>query len=366
MKIVSMKPVEGVEEKPIQQREAELLAKHEQEEAARLAAIEEEKAKREQEAKKETPVELKEEDVLKFIGAKYNKQVASLDDLFKEPAAPEELPEDVSVFLKFKKETGRGLNDFMKFQRDYDSVDDESILREYFKETEPDLDDNEIDTMLDDYRYNEDVDEESTVNKIKIDRKKAVKKAKNYFNEQKSKYKAPLESSVAAMSEEEKMNFEAYKQSLTQSKSFEEEGRKKGEFFMKKTEELFNPEFKGFEFDVSGKKVTFSPGTADELKKNQSSPMNFISKYLGEDGFMKDASGYHKALSIAMNPEKFANFFYEQGKADATDDLMKKTKNINMKEGVARVELKSVNGLQVKPVEGGGGLSSGGLVVKSI
>jgi hypothetical protein len=37
---------------------------------------------------------------------------------------------------------------------------------------------------------------------------------------------------------------------------------------------------------------------------------------LNEDGLIEDAVGYHKALAVAMNPEKFAKFFYEQGKAE--------------------------------------------------
>ena len=46
-------------------------------------------------------------------------------------------------------------------------------------------------------------------------------------------------------------------------------------------------------------------------------------------GYIKDAEGYHKALAIAMNPERFAQFFYEQGKSQATDDVMRKTKNMS-------------------------------------
>lgn len=345
-KILSVKPLGEAESKSSQQREEEVLRQHE-EEQARLA-LEAEKKKKEEEEENPQEIEVKDEDVLKFIEKKFNKKLTSVEELF--AAQQETLPEDVDKFLKFKKETGRGLNDFMRIQKDYDSVDDEQILREYLMETEPDLDNNDIETMLSEYRYDEEADDESVVKKIKIDRKKAVKKAKNYFKEQIEKYKAPLESSVASMSDEEKQNFEAYKQSLSQAKANENDGKEKGAFFMKKTEELFNQDFKGFEFEIGGKKVVFKPGEANELMKNQSSPMNFIKKFLGEDGFMKDTVGYHKSLSMAMNPEKFANFFYEQGKADAADDFMKKTKNINMKESPARVELKSVNGLQVRIV----------------
>ena len=33
---------------------------------------------------------------------------------------------------------------------------------------------------------------------------------------------------------------------------------------------------------------------------------------------------------MAMNPDKYAKFFYEQGQADAVDNMAKKTKNIKM------------------------------------
>ena len=59
--------------------------------------------------------------------------------------------------------------------------------------------------------------------------------------------------------------------------------------------------------------------------------MNFINKFMDSSGQMKDAYGYHRALSLAMNPEKFAKFFYEQGQSDGVTDVVRKTKNINMK-----------------------------------
>jgi hypothetical protein len=45
---------------------------------------------------------------------------------------------------------------------------------------------------------------------------------------------------------------------------------------------------------------------------------------------MNDASGYHKSLYTAMNPDAVAKHFYEQGKADAIKDSVAKSKNINM------------------------------------
>lgn len=361
MKIKEVKPIDGQETKSIQELEAELIAKEEEKRGGTPG----EGAAGDQE---EDVIDLKEEDVLKFIGSKLNKEIKSLDELLapkietKEP----ELPEDVSAFWNFKKETGRGLKDFYEVQKDIDSMDEDSLLKSYLKSTEEGLDDSDIEVLMQDYSYDEDIDDENHVNKIKIARKKAINKAKDYFKSIKDKYKAPLESSMAALSDEDKEKFEAYKKYLEQSSEEEKASTEKRSFFMKKTEELFNPEFKGFEFEVGEKKVVFNPGDPNELKKNQATPMNLIGKFLDEKGFIKDAVGYHKALSIAMNPEKFANYFYEQGKSDGVDSLMKKQKNINMKENPANVGIRAAGGLSARSTEPKGESSIGRLKIKSI
>jgi hypothetical protein len=89
--------------------------------------------------------------------------------------------------------------------------------------------------------------------------------------------------------------------------------------------------------------------------------MNFINKYIGEDGLLSDPAGYHKALSAAMNPEKFAKFFYEQGQADAVGDITKRSKNIDM--DIRRApEATNKGGFQVRSVNQDSGR---GLKIKS-
>ena len=62
------------------------------------------------------------------------------------------------------------------------------------------------------------------------------------------------------------------------------------------------------------KSFTFKPGDSDELKSKQSNVNNFVNKYMDEEsGMMNDAKGYHKAMAVAMNLDKFAEFFYNQG-----------------------------------------------------
>jgi len=336
------------EPKSVQEVEKALLEKHEQEMNNETPEV---VAEQPQEIiPQEQPVELKEEDVLSYIGKRYNKQISSFDELMAERKESEQLPEDVAAYLKYKKETGRGFDDFLKLNKDYDSMDSDDLLKNYLLSTQEGIDEEDVDVMLDDYRYDEDLDDESTVKKVKIAKKKAVAEAKKYFNTQKEKYKMPLESSGPSVSNEEKEQYELYKQYLSEAKTVEEENNRKRNWFEQKTNEVFDGGFKGFEFNINDKKIAFAPSDAAELKKLQSNPSNFINRFLDENGLMKDAAGYHRSLAVAMNPEKFAKYFYEQGLADATEDVMRKTKNINMSERRAPEVTKSTDGFQVRSV----------------
>ena len=357
----TVKEVTGIVEKSAAQIEEELLQKHE-ESLNDTPPIEEPPIETPQidEPPIETP-ELKEEDVLSYLGKRYNKEINSFDELMAQRAENEPLPEDVEAFLKYKKETGRGIQDFLKLQEDFDSMNPDTMLKQYFMATEVGLDEEDIEALMEEFSYDEDLDDDSHIKKAKIAKKKAIAKAKDYFNSQKEKYKQPIESMGSKVSEEESEEFEAYKQYIQKAKTLEEENNRKRDWFLKKTDEVFSQEFKGFEFSIDDKKLVYSPGDATELKKLQSNPSNFVNRYLDETGMVSDAAGYHRALAIAMNPEKFAKFFYEQGQSDATDDYNKKIKNVNMSERRAP-EAISKGGMQIREVNPDAGR---GLKIKS-
>jgi len=355
---LKVRAVDGIEEKSIAQVEEELLEKHEEQ-------FEDSTPKEEvveQVVETTEPEGLTEEQVLSHIKNRYNKEISSMDELFAERESQEELPEDVAAYFKYKKETGRGISDYVKLQRNFDEANPDALLRDYLKATETALDDDDIQSLMDEYSYDADLDDESDIKKVKVAKKKAIAKAKNYFVEQQEKYKQPLESRSEAISDGEKEQYNAYKQYLNEAATQQEETKRKSEWFTQKTDEVFNNEFKGFEFNIGEDKVTYSPGSAEETKKSQLSPMNFVNKYLDENGLMKDAVGYHKALAVAMNPEKFAQYFYEQGKANATEDVMRKTKNINMTTRNTP-EVSSKSGTQFKSLNNDSGR---GLKIRSI
>ena len=373
------------EEKSTQQIEQELLNKHEEkfqsdteQESMQVKAVEPEAEVevKEDNTQEEAPVEevveeqppqleaqpeLNEDEVLSYIGKRYGKEVNSIDELISKREDSEPLPNDVAAYLKYKKETGRGFEDYARLQKDYSDLSPDALLREYYTITEEGLDSEDIDDMMDEFTVDEEIHEPTDIKKIKLAKKKEIAKAKKFLRQQQEQYKQPLESRERSASESDDELIE-YRQYLESAKTQQDDANHKREWFVKKSDEVFSSEFKGFKFTIGENEIVYTPGSASELRKSQETPLNFVNKYLDSNGFIKDAEGYHKSLAVAMNPEKFAQFFYEQGKSQATDDVIRKTKNINMSERTAP-EVSSKSGLQVKSVSQP---SSSGLKIKSI
>lgn len=380
---LKVRAVESVKEKSVQEVEQELLDKHEEkisgsesQEPEQIEVVEEsvvndttteettveETTTEEVKEEEAVPAELSEEQVLSYIGKRYGREINSLEELNAAREEAEELPEDVAAYFKYKKETGRGIEDYVKLQRDFSSMNPDTLLREYLTITEGEgLDAEDIDSLMEEYSFDEELDDEAVIKKTKLAKKKAIAKAKKFFNEQKELYKQPLESSSAANPQAQE-EVQAYRQYLESVKTQQEEAEAKRNWFIKETDKVFTDDFKGFNFILDDKTVTFAPGDTQSIKKNQESVMNFVNKYLDDKGLIKDAAGYHRALAIAMNPDKFAKFFYEQGKSSATEDVMRKTKNINMTERKAP-EVTNKGGFQVKSVNPDSGR---GLKIRSI
>jgi hypothetical protein len=381
---IKVREVTDVEEKSSQQIEQELLDKHEQKQEAVEQNTEsvaddtnqvedvQEKEEVQEEIKEEAetppveeqpPVEkeLAEDEVLSYIGKRYGKEINSIDELVSTREESEPLPEDVAAYLKYKKETGRGFNDFAKLQKDYSDLSPDALLREYYTITEEGLDSDDITSLLEEFDYTEETHEPSEIKKLKLAKKKEIAKAKKFLREQQDLYKQPLESreSSAAVDNEEIIQ---YRQYMETAKATYAENEKKSQWFEKKTNEVLNPEFKGFKFNIGETDYVYSPGSVSDIKKAHQTPMNLLNKFMDTEGYIKDAEGYHKALAVAMNPEGFAKFFYEQGKSQATDDVMRKTKNIEMSERQAP-QVATKSGFQVKSVSQP---SSRGLRIKSI
>ena len=375
---IKVRALDGAEEKSVAEREEDLLKKAGQAQEETTVETTEVPAQTpvvSEETKVETPVEetvkekveekpsLTEEEVLSFIGNRYGEEVSSLDDLTSKRNNSPEVPEEVVNYLNYKKETGRGLEDFIRLNKDVNSMDEDQLLFEFWKQQKPHLDSDDVDFELSErFAYDEEVDEAPVIRKRKIAKKEELAKAKEYFNNLKETYKTKVESTQDFIPAEELEDFKAYKTSKKETQQTLTEQNKRSEYFAKKTSELFNDNFEGFEFKLNDKVMKYKPADSNKLKDSQSDINNFISKHLSEEGYLKDAASYHKSLSLAMHPDSFAKFFYEQGKSDAVNDITKESKNIDMNGIRNATQSVSSGGFKVTAVSSSSG---SGLRIKS-
>jgi len=241
-----------------------------------------------------------------------------------------ELPQNVQKLMNFMEDTGGDLNDYVKLNRDYSEMDNQTLLKEYYKTTKPHLQADEIDFLMEDqFSFDEDVDEERDIKRKKLALKEQVASAKTQLEEHKSKYYEEIKAGSRLTPEAKKAMdfFNRHNKESESTKKIHQEAKNR---FLNKTKEVFNDEFKGFEYKVGDKKYRFNVKDPNQVKESQSDINNFIKKFLNEKNQMEDAAGYHKSMFTAMNSDAIANHFYEQGKADALKNSMANSKNIDM------------------------------------
>jgi hypothetical protein len=241
-----------------------------------------------------------------------------------------ELPENIQKLIDFMEETGGSLEDYVELNRDYSDLDNLTALTEYYKRTKPHLTAEEVNFLIEDsFNYDEEVDEERDIKKKKIALKEQVASAKAYLDGQKSKYYDEIKAGSRLTPDQQKA-WDFFNRYNKESEENQKVAEKAKSTFDKKTNEVFNDKFKGFEYNVGDKNYRFNVKDADKIKTTQSDINNFVKKFLAEDNTMSDAKGYHKSLFTAMNADAVAKHFYEQGKADALKESVAKSKNVSM------------------------------------
>jgi len=269
------------------------------------------------------------------------------------------LPENIEKLVKFMEETGGTVEDYVRLNADYSNVDDDTLLREYYKRTKPHLNSEEISFIMEDnFSFDEEVDEERDIRKKKLAFKEEIAKAKNFLEETKSKYYDEIKLRPGVTQEQQKA-VDFFNRYNKEQKMVQEQHNR----FKSNTKNFFNKEFKGFEFNLSEKKFRYGVSDKDSVANNQSDLTNLIGKFLDNKGEVKDFKGYHKAIYAAQNADTIANHFYEQGKADAIKDMMAKSKNIDNKPRATSTGDVYINGLKVKAISGA---NSSKLKIKSI
>jgi len=280
--------------------------------------------------------ETQEDSVLEEITEDSNKEeVAEVEEKIEEAITEAEatgkpIPEDIQKLMDFMEETGGDLNDYVRLNQDYSKLEDKDLLYEYYKQTKPHLNQEEINFLMEDqFSYDEEEDDERDIRRKKLALKEQVANAKSHLDGQKSKYYEEIKAGSRLTSEQQKA-WDFFNRYNKESEETKKQAEAQKSNFLNKTNSVFNDKFKGFEYNVGDKRYRFNINNASEVKEAQSDINNFVKKFLNEKNEMSDAAGYHKSLYTAMNADAIAKHFYEQGKADAMKNSVAKAKNVDM------------------------------------
>jgi len=291
----------------------------------------------------ESPIQLvtEEEEEVKEVTQEYKEAVRD------EKVLGKPLPENIEKLVSFMEDTGGSIEDYVRLNADYSNIDNNALLKEYYKQSKPYLEGDDINLLLEDFSYDEDIDEPSDIRKKKLAFKEEVAKARNFLEQTKSKYYDEIKLRPGVTQEQQKaMDF------FNRYNEEQKAGKAKHSDFLKRTSELLNDDFKGFDFNIGESKFRYSVKNPTKVAEAQSDISTFIKTFLNEKGEVKDTKGYHKALYAARNADTIAQHFYEQGKADAVKDVMAKSKNISNEPRRTNSGDVFVNGLKVKAISG--------------
>jgi len=263
------------------------------------------------------------------------------------------LPENIQKVVDFMDETGGSLEDYVRLNTDYSSLNEDQLLREYYETKYKSYDREDIDFLLaDKFSYDEDIDDEREIRLKKLERKQALAEAKNHLDSLKSKYYEEIKMGSRLNPEQQKA-VEFFNRYNKESEEATKVAERQTSRFKQESAKVFSDKFEGFDYSVGDKKYRFKVKNAGQVKETQGDINNFIKKFLNEKGEMKDAKGYHKSLFTAMNADQVAQHFYEQGKADAVKDSMARTKNVDMNPRGTHEKVTTQNGWTIRAVNDG-------------
>jgi hypothetical protein len=258
-----------------------------------------------------------------------------------------QLPENIEKLVSFMQETGGTIEDYVRLNADYSNINNVALLKEYYKNTKPHLDAEEVEFLLEDkFFFDEEIDDEREIKLKKLAFKDEVSKARNFLEEAKKKYYAEIKARPGVNAEQQKAVDFFNRYNNEQNKVAQQQ-----DAFKKQTSSLFNNEFKGFEYNLGEKRFRYNVQNPNQVAETQSNIQTFIGKFLDKEGNVTDVPGYHKALYSAMNADKIAAHFYEQGKADAVKQVVSNSKNPSM-DAPRTASEPFINGLRVKSISG--------------
>ena len=327
-----------------------------------------EEVRKEDETQSEEPAgesqeeEKKEEAIIEEVeepAVEENKETAEAQDSVQEPLPQQEntepkvnIPENVYDLVEFMNETGGTIEDYVGLNKDYSKYDNDQIIKEFYSKTKPHLESSEISFLMEDnFSYDQEIDDPKDIKRKQLAYKEEVALAKKYLEDQKAKYYKEVKL-TDTLSKDQQKAVDFFNRYNTEQQEIAQQQEKATNQFKLKTNEVFNQEFKGFDFKVDDKKFRYKIKDIDNVKDTQMNIMNVVGSYLSKDNTLEDGYGYHKALFAAKNADSIANHFYQLGKTEAIKEISAESKNINMDPRQTSSGTVEAGGIKVRAISG--------------
>ena len=324
----------GTDEKAGEEAEVELQEVQQEENQLTLEEVIEEEAKEEPKEKVEEKIEEE----------KITPEVEKYDEV--------NIPDNIHDLVQFMNETGGTIEDFVNLNKDYASYDNNQIIKEYYNKTKPHLDSEEINFLIEDrFSYDEEVDDPKEIKRKQVAYKEQIAEAKEYLEGQKNKYYKEVKIN-GSLSKEQQKAIDFFNRYNTEQQEIAQQQTQATNQFKMKTDEVFNQEFKGFDFKVNDKKFRYNLKDVENVKNTQMDIMNIVGSYLDDNNKLSDGYGYHKALFAAKNADNIANHFYQLGKTEAIKEISSESKNINMDPRQTSSGVVESGGIKVRAISG--------------
>lgn len=267
------------------------------------------------------PAEISEELHLKYLSEKLGREIKSFDDL---TPAEAKNPLDSDPYLKglaeWREKTGRPIEDWIKFQKDYTKVSDADVAREFLQLQYPELTPEEINLELN-RKYlssEDDFDDDKAFKNLEL--KKLASQGRKELQKLVSDLGNP---NVAEYSPEVKQDLDLAKQYKTLVQQNEVAVKDYTQNITAKANEL-----KSVKLDLAdGISLDFK--LPDGSSKSLVETIQKAPHWKNEDG-----SWNHQAIvrdtAIISNFESMLKLAYEQGKNSGTDAVIKEAKNTTL------------------------------------
>ena len=259
--------------------------------------------------------------IFKKLSEKLGKEIKDYNDLIQEPAKVE-LDPQIEALNKWMQETGRPIQDFFKYQKDYSTVSDIDIAREVLQLEYPNFTEEEINLELENFLpSDEDLDRE--IAKKSLELKKYATKGRDILNKLKMELGQPTNNLAPEI--KQKLDFaEQVQKQIDSNKAYQEEYQKS---ILKVSESTDSMKL------ALDDKLSIDFKMSPEGKKSIPDLINNMPHWKNPDGSFNHKAVVEDAIKIKYFDDMI-KLAYEQGVNSGKDSLLKETRNITLDKNI--------------------------------